>query len=196
MGLIMEGSKKTGQKLLLSLCSFLITFIVLEGGVRLWINHLARERQFLKYASLKQLQKKTRIKPRYIPNRYLGHTLSPNYVKDENKHNALGYRSDEMTLVKPKGEYRIVCIGGSTTYTTEVDNYRMSYPFLLEENLEAAGYTHVRVVNASVGAYSSLESLINFETRVLELKPDMIIIYHTVRHTKSQGLTQKIIGDS
>jgi lysophospholipase L1-like esterase len=176
----MEDFKKKGQNLLLSVLTVFITFVVLEGAMRIWINHLAGERRFLKYASLRQLQKKKQIKPRYMPHRYLGHALTPNYVKGENKHNALGYRSDEIPLAKPKGQYRIVCMGGSTTYTTEVENYRKSYPYLLEEKLKEAGYTNVQVINAGVGSWTTWESLINFETRILELEPDMIIIYHSV----------------
>ena len=182
----MKDIKKSAHKFLLSIISIFITFVVLEVTMRFWISHLASERQFIKYASLKQLQKKPQIKPRYTPHRYLGHILTPNYTKGENKHNSLGYRSDEITLAKPKGQYRIICMGGSTTYTTGVENYRMSYPYLLEENLKAAGYTNVQVINAGVGSWTSWESLINFETRILDLEPDMIIIYHSVNDILSR----------
>lgn len=181
MGHTMKDFRKTGRKLLSYLLVVLITFIALEVIARIWINNFAGERRFLKYASLRQLQKKyTHAKPRYTPHRYLGHYLTPNHVKGRNKHNSLGYRSDEIVLPKPEGQFRIVCMGGSTTYTTDVENYQMSYPSLLEKELQARGYGNVSVINAGVGSWTSWESLINFELRVLDLDPDMIIVYHAV----------------
>ncbi|MBN2313747.1 MAG: SGNH/GDSL hydrolase family protein, partial [Sedimentisphaerales bacterium] len=103
-----------------------------------------------------------------------------NYVRENNKHNSLAYRSDEIEIPKPEGQFRIVCMGGSTTYTTEVEDYHLSYPNLLETELKSRGYDHVRVINAGVGSWTSYESLINFELRILDLEPDMIIVYHAV----------------
>lgn len=177
----MKDSKKIVQKLLLSVLWVLLTLVVLEVMTRIWINNFAGERRFLKYASLKQLQKKyAHAKPRYSPHRYLGHYLTPGHVKGANKHNSLGYRSDEIVMPKPEGQFRIVCLGGSTTYTTDVEDYRTSYPSLLEKELKERGYTQVSVINAGVGSWTSWESLINFELRVLDLEPDMIIVYHAV----------------
>ena len=155
--------------------------------MRIWINNFAGERRFLKYASLKQLEKKySNIKPRWSVHRYLGHIPTPDYSKDENKHNSLGYRADEITIPKPKGQFRIVCLGGSTTYTTSIENYQLSYPNLLEKELRERGLKNINVVNAGVGAYTSWESLINFEFRVLDLQPDMVIIYHGVNDILSR----------
>ncbi len=176
----MKHAKDTGRKLLAMAVSVLVTLIVLELMSRLWIGYLASDKQFLKYASLQQLQKRPHLKPRYMPHRYLGHVLTPNYVKGVNRHNSLGYRSDEIVLPKPEGEFRIVCMGGSTTYTTEVEDYRLSYPSLLEKELRALGHPNVTVINAGVGSWTSWESLINFELRVLDLEPDMVVIYDCV----------------
>ncbi|MGD2095392.1 MAG: GDSL-type esterase/lipase family protein [Phycisphaerales bacterium] len=177
----MQGFKKTGQKLLLLVCSISLIFITLEIGMRVWICHFANERHVLKYASVKQLEKKHKdIKPRWSVHRYLGHYPTPDFEKGKNKHNSLGYRGDEIVLPKPEGQFRIVCLGGSTTYTTELEDFKMSYPNLLEKELRERGFKNINVVNAGVGAYTSWESLINFELRVLDLDPDMIIIYHGV----------------
>ena len=177
----MQSSHKTGRKLLLLVCSIGLTLVVLEIIMRIWICNFAGERHVLKYASIKQLEKKhTDIKPRWSAHRYLGHYPTPGFKKGENKHNSLGYRGDEIVLPKPEGQFRIVCLGGSTTYTTGLENYQMSYPNLLEKELHERGFTNINVINAGVGAYTSWESLINFEFRVLDLKPDMIIIYHGV----------------
>jgi len=176
-----QNSKQNGRKLLLLICSVGFTLVLLEIGMRIWINNLAGERRFLKYASLKQLEKKySDIKPRWSAHRYLGHYPTPDFIKGENKHNSLGYRGDEVVLPKPEGQFRIVCLGGSTTYTTGLENFQMSYPNLLKKQLHDRGFKKISVINAGVGAYTSWESLVNFEFRVLDLDPDMIIIYHGV----------------
>jgi len=184
---VVKGSRRKGPRLLSLICSLLLTFLLLEIGMRVWITNFAGERRFLKYASLRQLEKKYRdVKPRWTVHRYLGHYSSPGFRKGENRHNSLGYRSDEIALPKPAGQFRIVCLGGSTTYTTGVKDYRLSYPNLLETELRRRGYQDVNVVNAGVGAYTSWESLISFELRVLDLEPDMIIIYHAVNDILSR----------
>lgn len=177
----MKNNNKLGQKLLLLCLSLLLAFMLLEIGARVYVFHFTSEKKFLRYASLKQLQKKYQdAKPLYSPHRYLGYVPSPNYRKDDNQHNALGYRGDEIDLPKPPGRYRIVCLGGSTTYTADIDNYRQSYPYLLEQELKSRGHDNVDVVNAGVNSWSSWESLINFEFRILDLDPDMIIVYHGI----------------
>lgn len=163
----------------LSLLAVLFVFVIFEVFARIYINNFADEYNFKKYASLKQIQSK-RNKIKYTPHPYLRYYPAPNYKSGKNKHNSLGYRGDEIEVPKPEGQFRIVCLGGSTTYTTDIDDYRMSWPYLLEKKLKEEGYRNVKVINAGVGGWSSWESLINFEFRVLDLKPDMIIIYHAI----------------
>ncbi|MHC4351190.1 MAG: SGNH/GDSL hydrolase family protein [Planctomycetota bacterium] len=91
----------------------------------------------------------------------------------------MGYRGDEIILPKPQEDFRIVCIGGSTTYTI-FTGYREAYPSLLEEQLVNSGYDNVQVVNAGVPGWSTWESMINFQLRVLEIEPDMIIVCHAI----------------
>jgi lysophospholipase L1-like esterase len=50
----------------------------------------------------------------------------------------------------------------------------------LELFLQEQGYKSVRVVNAGAGGWTSLESLINFQLRLLDLEPDMIVVYHAI----------------
>ncbi len=68
-------------------------------------------------------------------------------------------------------------VGGSTTYSTGVDNYRHSYPYLFEKYIHGKGIDHVEVINAGVGGYDSYRNLINILFRVLPLQPDLLVIY-------------------
>lgn len=121
----------------------------------------------------------------YVPHPYIGYTLRPNYdrspYKDGSLHiNALGYRGAEIPLRKPPRTLRLVCLGGSTTFSIEVGDQH-TYPYLLETLLRATyPQWSLEVVNAGVGAYTSAESLANLLFRVLDLEPDALIIYHAV----------------
>jgi lysophospholipase L1-like esterase len=159
----------------------LVTFAILEAAANVYLLHFADEKRFIRYASLKQLQNSDISNhPRYSPHRYIGFYPTPNYIKGKDRHNSLGYRGDEISIPKPAGQFRIACLGGSTTYTSDVKDYRQSYPYLLEEYLRAQGHVDVTVVNAGAGSWSSWESLINFQLRVLDLDPDLIIVYHGI----------------
>ena len=167
------------SNLFLSLIVFLCIFIALEICAQVYILKFATEVEYKKYASLKQiLSRENKLK--YSPHPYMRYTPTPNYEKGNNKHNSLGYRGDEIAIPKPEGQFRIVCLGGSTTYTNNIDDYKMSYPYLLEEQLNMNGFRNVKVINSGAGGFTTWESLLNFEFRVLDLEPDMIIIYHAV----------------
>lgn len=163
----------------------LISFLIGELVARLFIAFVANDIQFAKYASYQQLENK-HISLRLSPSRYLSYTTTPGYNYILNKHNSLGYRGGEIESPKSKNVYRIVCLGGSTTYSEGVNDYRESYPYLLEENLKALGWDSVEVINAGVPGYSSLETLINFQIRVKDLTPDMIVIYQNVNDLHSR----------
>ena len=58
----------------------------------------------------------------------------------------MGYRGEEIDIPQPDEEFRIVCLGGTTAYTGKVDDYKMSYPYLLGKNLEPKGNNDGRQV--------------------------------------------------
>ena len=122
----------------------------------------------------------------FVPHRYLGYSPTPNYRNGDNRHNNLGYRGDDILQPKPDGTFRIVAIGASTTYSAIENDYRRSYPYLLQAALHAAGYRHIEVVNAGVHGYTTLESLLNLQLRVLDLDPDMLIIYHGINDIEAR----------
>lgn len=93
--------------------------------------------------------------------------------------NTLGFRGPEIELPKPAGRYRIVCLGGSTTYSYFVPDDE-TYPVHLQQELrERRSDLDVEVVNAGVESYTSAESLANLAFRVLDLQPDAIVIYQS-----------------
>ena len=101
----------------------------------------------------------------------------PNYLQGENRHNALGFRGDDVSPIKPENVFRIGAVGGSTTYSSDVEDYRHSYPFQLGAYLHEQGFDQIEVVNAGVGGYTSHQTLINLQLRVLPVQPDLVIFY-------------------
>ncbi len=161
--------------LMISIRAVLLTLILLELGARIWLNHFASPEDYIRYALY------TDIDPsafRWTGHHYLNYYPSPNYHKDGTVHNSLGYRGDEFSIEKPAGVFRIVALGGSTVYTEKVKDNTQTFTAQLESILRRQyGYTNIQVINAGVPGYTSWESLINLEFRVLDLQPDLIIIY-------------------
>ena len=91
--------------------------------------------------------------------------------------NALGLRGPEI-LPKEEHEYRILCIGESSTFGVGVNDhetYTARLPALLENHLPNK---QIRSINAGVSAYSSFQGRKYLELHGLQLQPDMVIIYH------------------
>jgi lysophospholipase L1-like esterase len=71
-----------------------------------------------------------------------------------------------------------VALGGSSTYDVRIEDNAETFTAQLEKLLkEDYGYQNVQVINAGVPGYNSWEILINLEFRVLDLDPDLVIIY-------------------
>jgi len=166
------------------IASVLILFTVIEIGSRIYLHHFADDETFMRYASYRQLQARGRGSgesvSRYVAHRYIGFIPRPDYTNGIDRHNSLGYRGEEIEMPKPAGEFRIVCMGGSTTYTAAVEDYRESYPAQLETILRERGHGNVTVVNGGSLNWTTYASLVNFQFRVLDLEPDLIIVYHAI----------------
>lgn len=165
----------TKSELLLSIFSVIFTLILCEFAARYWFNNLASKDLQKQYGLYYQIPKKEwRIQPHH----YLNYSLTPHFQRDKLSHNSLGYRGHEFST-KTDSTFRIVCLGGSTTYTEMVNDNQKTYPALLENLLkDEYNYSNIEVVNAGAPGYNSWESLINLEFRVLDLDPDLVIVYH------------------
>lgn len=93
--------------------------------------------------------------------------------------NSLGYRSPERPLAKPAGVARVVCAGGSTTWDVLANSNETTWPALVESELRAGGRA-VEVWNAGFPGWTTLENLIAFESRDLELRPDVVVLYQGI----------------
>jgi lysophospholipase L1-like esterase len=115
----------------------------------------------------------------YYAHPHAAYALKPGYMRgDTEKINSLGFRGEEFSLEKPDDVYRIVAIGGSTTFAVYLPHHQ-SYPVYLQQQLrEQLGIDKIEVINAGMTGSTSAESLHRMFTQVLPLDPDMVVIYH------------------
>ncbi len=82
-------------------------------------------------------------------------------------------------MPKPAGTFRIVCLGGSTTYDVKIEDYTKAYPAQLQSELGKLGFS-AEVVNAGFPAWTSREQVLNYVTRVSYMEPDMIVYFEPI----------------
>ena len=151
-----------------------LMLLVLEIGLRLYFGLAGSRQQKIMY--LYSLEDIRALQSNIIHVPYVTYVPDPAYEG----HNDLGYRGPEIILPKPEGTFRIVTMGGSTTYSTGT-TAEEAYPALLQSILrDEYGYTNIEVVNGGVSGYTTWEILTDFQFRVLELEPDMLIFYEAV----------------
>ncbi|MEO1290741.1 MAG: GDSL-type esterase/lipase family protein [Chloroflexota bacterium] len=158
----------------------LLTFAMLEGLLRVYFTFLGTEADRVAYVY--SVDKILSISNRYEGQPYTNYGLSTAHPE----HNSQGYRGIELQTPKADSTYRIMTLGGSTTYGEGLTPEE-SYPAQLQNSLhEDYGYTHIEVVNAGVNAYSSFDSLANLTYHILDDEPDMIIVYHGVNDVRAR----------
>ncbi|MEC9376042.1 MAG: SGNH/GDSL hydrolase family protein [Pseudomonadota bacterium] len=110
---------------------------------------------------------------------YSAYAIKPGYKRgDFERINPDGFRGNDLTNDSSDELYRIVAIGGSTTFGVYVP-WDQSYPYHLELELRnRINSKNIEVVNAGMTGSTSAESLHRLFTQILSLKPDMVIIYH------------------
>jgi lysophospholipase L1-like esterase len=163
-----------GRKLVLFT---LAAWLAVELGVRIWLVFFASQEQAFKLRPLTEVPLTEQI---YRAHPYTAYCLNEVYRSRDgrNRHNSHGYRGDEITQPKPAGTYRILMLGGSTTYETGIADWRETTTVQMQRLLgERAGARPVEVINAGCGGWNSWESLIDLQFRGLALQPDLVIVY-------------------
>jgi lysophospholipase L1-like esterase len=108
--------------------------------------------------------------------------------------NADGFRSAPFSAAKRPGVVRIACVGDSWTFGMNVDQDR-SYPARLEALL--AGESPPRpaeVLNFGVLGYSSFQGLQVLERRVLDLRPDVVVIGFAMNDSDVAGYRDRDVA--
>lgn len=106
------------------------------------------------------------------------------------KINSRGFRGDEFSALKEENVYRILILGGSTTYCAG-DNDK-TWPAYLEQalNNKVRDGRHFEVINCGVPNWQSTHSLLQFKNEGVHLQPDLIIL-HTGWNDLLKGSNKK-----
>jgi lysophospholipase L1-like esterase len=127
----------------------------------------------------------------YRPLPYVMWGLKPSWTRDrphlKQTSNSLGFRGREIEQPKPAGRYRIIVLGGSTTYDDAISDDETNV-VQLEAFLRAARPgMDIEVINAGVPSYTSAEDLPNLAFRCLDLAPDAVVIYQGINDFRTRG---------
>lgn len=89
-------------------------------------------------------------------------------------------RNHHVTVPKPEGLFRVLCLGGSTTGNyIEENGIPYSYPMELEKALrERHPDRDIEVVNGGMGGRTSADLLIHFLLSLVDTDPDAVVLYH------------------
>jgi lysophospholipase L1-like esterase len=119
----------------------------------------------------------------YTPHHYSLYTLRPSYRSSDGKtrHNSRGCRAEEFRVPKPPGVYRIIALGGSTTYSTSVRDNGDVFTYRLQALLNAptsrlAKAQSFEVINCGMPGFTSAETLVRYIFVVSEHQPDLLIV--------------------
>ena len=107
---------------------------------------------------------------RYVPD--LRTDYSPNVNHPSVNEHGFRYGGGQ----KETNALRIMCIGGSTTWSTGVHDSEPCYPQALEMYLISKGY-NVEVINSGVPYHTSLDALMRLITKGVFYNPDLLLIH-------------------
>ena len=162
------------QRAILATASVSLTLIAAELAARVWLASFASDDQILLYGAASDVE--AIQNPRYERHHYLPFVPTANYRDGPNRHNALGFRGDEIEQPKPGGVFRIALLGGSTTYSTAIDDYRLTYPYLLQRLLREMGWGRIEVVNAGRPGEKTIGGAKRIGAQIDSVRPDVVLI--------------------
>lgn len=106
--------------------------------------------------------------------------------------NESGLRSPTVTLPKPRGEYRILCLGGSALFGAGVDQQE-TMPARLEQYLKANTTIPVEVLNAGCPDAGPLVSLLRYRQDLARLQPDLVLLCLSPEELQQDDLIRGIV---
>ena len=99
------------------------------------------------------------------------------YPEDVYTINSDGFRGPEFNIEKPDNTFRVIAVGGSTTFGIGVKD-GSTWPSILDDKLQnLIEGIDIEVINAGIPAIGSLNESKLIKGKLVRYEPDMIIIY-------------------
>ena len=93
------------------------------------------------------------------------------------KNNSHGLRGLEFNKNKQNDVYRIIAIGGSTTWGSGESNDKLTWPGHLQKIIEHETENKVEVINAGISGFNSENEYAMIRDKLVNYNPDLIIMY-------------------
>jgi lysophospholipase L1-like esterase len=177
--------KAKAKRVLLSLVACVLSFVLLEAGLRIYFafkigpdmlfgRTSARNRTFTALDHDKKCAGYSKYYPHQTRNDFDPDTGKPFAVTI----NSAGFRGRDFNAHKPPGVTRIVTLGASSTFGFH-DRDNETYPAYLEEilNSQAAEGGRFEVINLGIPHLVSEQNVELFQAEALPLKPDVVTFY-------------------
>lgn len=163
------------KKILVVIGSVILIIVLLEITIRLY-----------DFANGLSTDTHNNLELLYVPSAYNNYDFKPNtkLTYNHRRHeclsiNPLGLRGKAFSI-KKDNVYRIICLGGSSTFGNGISDDDHTWPAQLEKILRLK-YPDIRfeVINAGGFGYTSYELLTKYLFQLSNYNPDMVIFYET-----------------
>jgi lysophospholipase L1-like esterase len=92
------------------------------------------------------------------------------------KINNFGFRGNDITLEKPEDVFRVIAVGGSTTFGSAVVNEK-TYPYILQEKYNENKDLKIEVINTGFSGLWSYDEVRLINEKIIQFEPNLIIVY-------------------
>ena len=165
MRLPRQRLSRIGYGGLLTVGSLIFSFLLAEGGLRVW----------------KPLDPEMAVHVRRLPDRLLGWRLEPNLemvyqregVAVHVRTNSRGFR--DIDHAEAGRHFRVVILGDSFMEAIQGD-LAMAFPRLLQEHLEQARQESVESINLGMSGFGTVQESLAFEAEGARFRPDLVLL--------------------
>lgn len=179
------------KKIVYSLIMGVLVFTILEAigflGMKFYSeeNDFFGNKNYFKIRAMLMGDTASSMLPRYLSAPNVGYIPYPNYHNGSQlQHNSAGFRGEKVELAST-GKFRILCMGGSTTYGSGVSSPDMTYPAqlknraeaFLKDSLDSSYMNGVEVINAGLEAGTSADELKQYLLKYKYYYPDVVILH-------------------
>jgi len=171
------GSISLQRKIVYSAVVLLAVFLVIEGAARMVWGRLEARAFEQRRDRGENILHNDAVNYLRIADGVYGYKLRPNTHAGAVFLNSEGFlQRDEIPIARREGYLRVVCLGESTTFGTDVDT---NYPAYLRKILESqsSGFKGYEVVNAGVPGWVSDQIALRVEHQIAAFRPDAVILY-------------------
>lgn len=114
----------------------------------------------------------------YKEHHYMNYILNAGFKYDKNKqlNNKFKIRRSEVIRPKNRIKWRILILGGSTTFGEGIPEEN-TWVYKLEQLIRSKYGNDYDVINGGVGGYTIAENYIHYITLLTHLQPDVVLLY-------------------